>query len=265
MLMASPPRALPEVTVTAWSGLLVAVTAAVATSRAHPTSGTALLLAAVAGSLPAALCAVAVSRRRPRTATPADRVTMTRAVLASGCAAVAVLALVDAVPARTWWLVALIVPTLLLDAVDGTVARRTGTVTEAGGLLDMQVDAGVLVVLSVAAAPVVGIWVLLIGALRYVFVAASWLRPSLRRSLPRSPFRRVVAGLQGAVLTFALAPVVPVGVASVVLLLALGLLVASFAHQIVLQERQEAGLGMVTAEAPAAWRGLPLQQGQAVG
>ena len=93
----------------------------------------------------------------------------------------------DAVPARTWWLVALIVPTLLLDAVDGPVARRTGTVTEAGGRLDMQVDAGVLVVLSVAAAPVVGIWVVLIGALRYVFVAASWLRPSLRRPLPRSP------------------------------------------------------------------------------
>ena len=241
MLMASPPRALPDVTITAWSGLLVATTAAVVLSRGGPTSGTTLLLAAAVGSLPAVLCAVAVSRRRPRAATPADRVTLTRAVLASGCAAITVLVLADAVPSRTWWLVALTVPTLLLDAVDGPVARRTGTVTEAGGRLDMQVDAGVLLVLSVAVAPLFGVWVVLIGAMRYVFVAASWVRPSLRIPLPRSAFRRVVAGLQGCVLAFAIAPVVPVSLARATLLLALGLLFVSFASQVVLQERQAAG------------------------
>ena len=256
MLMASPPRALPEVTVTAWSGLLVAVTAAVALSRAHPTSGTALLLAAVRR-----LAAGRVVRRRGVTSASADRHPRRpgdddpgRAGqwLCRGRGAGAGWTPYPHAPGGWWrWSSR----TLLLDAVDGPVARRTGTVTEAGGRLDMQVDAGVLVVLSVAAAPVVGMWVLLIGALRYLFVAASWLRPSLRRPLPRSPFRRVVAGLQGAVLAFAIAPVVPVDVARAALLLALGLLVASFAHQVVLQERQEAGLGMVAEEAPGALPG----------
>jgi hypothetical protein len=75
--------------------------------------------------------------------------------------------------------------------------------------------------------------VLLIGAMRYLYVAASWARPILRSPLPRSRFRRAVAGIQGAVLAAALAPVVPVGAARVAALVALMLLVASFASQIV--------------------------------
>jgi hypothetical protein len=75
--------------------------------------------------------------------------------------------------------------------------------------------------------------VLLIGAMRYLYVAASWAWPMLRSALPRSRFRRGVAGLQGGVLAAALAPVVPVDVAMVAVLVALVLLVASFGSQIV--------------------------------
>ncbi len=238
MLLATEPRTRPDGPVAAAAGLVVAGTISAVLGHAHSASGTTLLVAALVGSLPAVLTAIAVARRRPRSTTPADRVTLTRAVLASGCGAITVLVLAGAVPARTWWLLALTVPTLVLDAVDGLVARRTGTSSRAGARLDMEVDAGVLVVLSLVVAPVLGVWVLLIGALRYLFVVASWLRPALRTHLPRSQFRRVVAGLQGAALAFAIAPVVPISLARAAVLVALGLLLASFGSQVFLQERQ---------------------------
>jgi hypothetical protein len=58
--------------------------------------------------------------------------------------------------------------------------------------------------------------------------------------LPRSQFRRVVAGLQGGVLAGALAPVVPVDVARAAVLLALVLLVVSFGTQIMAIRRRVA-------------------------
>ena len=148
-----------------------------------------------------------------------------------------VLVLAGPVPARTWTLLALTAPALLLDAVDGPVARRTGSTSAVGARLDMEVDAGLLVVLSLAAAPVVGGWVVLIGAMRYLLVAASWVRPELRTPLPPSTFRRGVAGLQGVVLAAAIAPFVPRWVATAAALVALGLLIASFTSEVVTMER----------------------------
>ena len=186
----------------------------------------------VLGVLPAALTSGGRAAQAPPSVTPADRVTLARSVLASGCAAVVAMSLLGSTPNRSWWLFALVVVTLSLDAVDGWVARRTNTATEAGALLDMQVDAGVLVVLSVAAVPVVGAWVLLIGAMRYLFVAASWLWPVLTTPLPRSQFRRSVAAIQGGALAAALAPVVSETWATAVLAIALALLLMSFGSQI---------------------------------
>jgi phosphatidylglycerophosphate synthase len=231
--VSSEAAATRDAAATVLAGLLVAATAAVGVSLRYSSTGATTGIAVVAGSVPAVLSAGGVLRRRPRISTPADRVTLGRAVLASGCAAVTVMVLAGVVAARTWWFVALIVPTLLLDAVDGLVARRSGSATRAGAALDMEVDAGVLVILSLAVASVLGEWVLLIGAMRYLFVAASWKWPVLSTPLPRSWFRRLVAGLQGAVLTAALAPVVPIDTARIAVLLALALLVASFGTQIV--------------------------------
>ncbi|MGH3316610.1 MAG: CDP-alcohol phosphatidyltransferase family protein, partial [Nocardioidaceae bacterium] len=162
--------------------------------------------------------------------------TLARAVLASGCAAVTVLVLAGTVPGRTWWLLSLAVPCLLLDAADGLVARRTGTVSAAGARLDGELDAGILVVLSLAVAPVLGAWVLLIGAMRYLFLAGSWVRPPWRGPLARSDARRAVAGLQGAALAVAAAPVVPLGVATAGVAVALLLLAVSFARDVVTLE-----------------------------
>lgn len=239
--MASSRRVQLDAVATTTAGLVLSVTAAVLFGRSHDVGWAATGAAAALGVLPALLAALALVRRVPPASTPADRVTLARTVLACACGAIVGLVALGGAPPRTWWLFALVVPTLLLDALDGLVARRTGTATQAGALLDMQVDAGVLLVLSVAVASFLGPWVLLIGLARYLFVAASWTRPTLRRRLPRSQFRRVVAGTQGAVLAAALAPAVPVTAARPGVLLALALLAVSFGTQVVALERRRCG------------------------
>jgi phosphatidylglycerophosphate synthase len=192
---------------------------------------------AVAGVAPAALAAALVLRRRPTCTTAADRVTLARAVLACGCAAMTALVLLGDAGAREGWLFALSVPTLLLDAVDGPVARRPGTASAAGARLDMEADAAILLVLSLAVAAEFGWWVVLIGAMRYLYGAAARVRPRLSTPLPRSRFRVVVAALQGGVLAGALAPFVPMPLAAAAVVVALALLAVSFGSQAVLAER----------------------------
>ena len=132
---------------------------------------------AIAGIGLVACAAVAVGSRRDRWSGPADRVTQARTVLVGGGATVAGPALSGVVGPRPWWLVGLAVPALLLDGVDGHVARRTGTATAAGARLDMEVDATFLVVLSLVAARTQGSWVLAIGAMRYLWLGAGVVLP----------------------------------------------------------------------------------------
>ncbi len=87
-----------------------------------------------------------------------------------------------AVPAATLIVIASVA--LALDAVDGRVARRTGTASALGARFDMEVDAFLVLVLSVYVATLVGPWALVIGAMRYAFVVASWALPWMRASLP---------------------------------------------------------------------------------
>ncbi|BFO17282.1 hypothetical protein SHKM778_36700 [Streptomyces sp. KM77-8] len=121
---------------------------------------------------------------------------------------------------------------LILDGVDGKVARRTGTSTPLGARFDMEVDAFLILVLSVYVSMAMGPWVLLIGGMRYVFVAAARVWPWLTAPLPPSTARKTVAALQGVLLLVAGAALLPhmvnVGVAA----LALGLLLWSFGRDV---------------------------------
>src|SRR2546430_9480640 len=89
---------------------------------------------------------------------PADRVTLIRATLAGGVAALTVESFNRPVPVAV--LVALTVVALALDAVDGQVARRTGTASAFGARFDTGVDPFLLLVLSAYVARPVGAWAL---------------------------------------------------------------------------------------------------------
>lgn len=162
---------------------------------------------------------------------PADRVTLARAVLVGGVAALVgdSFAGSTSVPA----LVGLAAVALALDAVDGGVARRTGTVSTLGARFDMEVDASLILVLSGYVAVTFGQWWLLaIGAARYLFVAAGWPLPWMRGSLPPRYWRKVVAAVQGVVLALTAAEVLPTPVTNAALAGALVLLAESFGRDV---------------------------------
>lgn len=167
--------------------------------------------------------------------TPADRVTLTRAMLGAVCALLVALALFGVLPPRSWPLFLVAAVTATLDAVDGMVARRTGTITARGARWDMEVDSAFLVVLSVAVAPI-SPWVLAIGAARYLYWLGALLRPAWRRALPFRQSRRVIAGFQAFALVVALAPFPPIWVGQAVTGVALALLMFSFGRDIGYQE-----------------------------
>jgi phosphatidylglycerophosphate synthase len=162
---------------------------------------------------------------------PADWVTLARATLV-GCVAAVTAASFHRTP-RADVLVSIAVAALLLDAVDGHVARRTGTASGFGARFDMEVDSFLVLVLSVYVARSMGAWVLVIGAMRYAFVAAGWAFPWMRGQLPPRYWRKVVAAIQGAVLVVAAADVLPTPLMVFALAATLALLIESFGRDIV--------------------------------
>ncbi len=154
----------------------------------------------------------------------ANAVTALRGVLA---VAVAVLAVADRAPG----VVVVATVALVLDAVDGRVARRTGTVTAFGARFDLEVDAFLILVLSAYVAWTTAWWALAIGLGRYGFVAAKAVLPRLRGSAPPRYWCKVVAAVQGVVLTGVVADVVPRPVELGVLAIALALLAESFGRE----------------------------------
>jgi phosphatidylglycerophosphate synthase len=162
---------------------------------------------------------------------PADIVTLARASLVGGVTALVADRLGgDGYPVAT--LVLLSSVALALDGVDGWVARRTGTVSALGARFDMEVDAFLILVLSVQVAGPAGWWVLLIGAARYLLLAAATVLPWLDGTLPSRPWCKVVAVIQGVALITAAADVLAPGLARAVLVVALALLVESFGREV---------------------------------
>lgn len=171
---------------------------------------------------------LAAAFRRRRRLGPADHVTLVRVVLTGGVASLVAGHLAGG--GHTWTLVAFASAALVLDGVDGQVARRTGTASKLGARFDMEVDAFLVLVLSVVVAWSAGAWVLAIGAMRYAFGAAAWAAPWLRGELPPSVARKAVAVLQGVALTVAAPGVVPY--AGALVAAALALLVWSFGRDV---------------------------------
>lgn len=139
---------------------------------------------------------------------------------------------------------------LVLDGVDGTVARAYGESSRFGARFDVETDAALLLALSVVV-PILGLagwWVVAIGGMRYAYVVAARITPrSLRRALriplPYHYSGKVVAVIQVVALLIALIlgltgvattlPVLP----SVPLAAALTLLCWSFGRDVAWQLR----------------------------
>jgi phosphatidylglycerophosphate synthase len=159
----------------------------------------------------------------------ANAVTATRSTLVAIITGLVAASVVAPIPVPL--LICLVVPALALDAVDGWIARGTGTTTELGARFDMEVDAFLLLVLSAYVAPILGLWVLAIGLMRYVFVAAGWMLPWLRLRLPPRYWRKVVTAAQGIALTLAASGLYP-ELAGPLVGVALLLLVESFGRDV---------------------------------
>jgi len=198
--------------------LLVAIAGTVGLGVAGGLAGLAYGVAVVG------LLARALRRSGAAVLGPADLVTSARSVLVGGIAALVVQSFVAPVPVGA--LTALAVVALVLDAVDGRVARYTRTVSAVGARFDMEVDSVLVLLLSVYVARSLGVWVLAIGSVRYLHWIAGRAWPWLRGPVPPRYWCKVVAAVQGVVLTAVAAGVLP----GVVAVLALGVVAVLLAE-----------------------------------
>jgi phosphatidylglycerophosphate synthase len=118
----------------------------------------------------------------------------------------------------------------MLDGVDGWLARRHRIVSAYGARFDMEVDALLILALSILAwrFEKAGVWVLASGVMRYAFVIAGLWWTWLRAPLPPSRRRQAVCVVQVAVLTIVLVPFVTTPVSTAIAATALAALVYSF-------------------------------------
>lgn len=163
---------------------------------------------------------------------PANAVTLARACLVAAVTGFVVRALLAGSPLPRA-VVAVAAVALALDAVDGLVARGTGSASALGARFDWEVDAFLMLVLSALLARDVGAWVLGIGLMRYVFVAVGTALPWLLAPLPPRYSRKVVAAVQGVVLVVAASGLLPAPVPGVLLAAALAALSWSFGLDVV--------------------------------
>ena len=177
-----------------------------------------------------AVLAAALSRYGSGRLGPADRMTLARASLAVGVAALVAQSFDQRTSVTT--LVSLTAVALTLDFLDGWVARHTTTMATLSAQFDGEVDAFLILVLSVYVSRSAGAWVLAIGAARYALLAAGWPLRWLRAPLPQRDWRKVVAATQGIMLTIAAAGILPPALSQALLVIALALLAESFGRDV---------------------------------
>ena len=157
----------------------------------------------------------------------ANRVTLARAVLV---ALVAGALANEAFSLAIWTWLMVAVASLMLDGIDGWVARLTRSYSRLGARFDMELDALLILLLSTGLmlSESLGGWVLLIGGMRYLFIAASWGFAWLSAPLFESLRRKAVCVWQVVALLLALTPLTSHLTASLLALSALITLSYSF-------------------------------------
>lgn len=167
--------------------------------------GTGALIAGGAYLLAAALVAVAMHRHYPHDRMGAcNVVTLMRLALTT-----ALIAPLIGGEAAGWIVAGIAALSLSLDGVDGFLARRSGLCSEFGARFDMEVDAGLALILALHAlsGSPVGAEVLVLGVMRYLFVGAGLIWPWIMAPLPVSYVRKGICVLQLATLIALQVPV----------------------------------------------------------
>jgi phosphatidylglycerophosphate synthase len=166
-----------------------------------------------------------------------NRVTLARLVLVS----VLVSALLSG-PGPSWSFCAVAAFALLLDGVDGWLARRQRLVSVFGARFDMEVDSLLALVLALNAAlgTGAGLAALVLGLPRYLFLVAALALPWLRRPLPERFSRKLVCVVQLGVLIALQAPILPPMAGTALGLIAAAALTWSFATDILWLWRRRA-------------------------
>jgi phosphatidylglycerophosphate synthase len=118
----------------------------------------------------------------------------------------------------------------VMDGIDGWMARRAGISSTFGARFDMEVDALLILVLSILAWTFdkAGAWVILSGLLRYAFVAAGWVWPWMERPLEPSRRRQTICVVQIVALIAVIEPFVTQPVSAAIAATALIVLAGSF-------------------------------------
>lgn len=134
---------------------------------------------------------------------------------------------------------AIAVGALALDGLDGVLARRARLTSAFGARFDMEVDAALAAILALILIRADGIdgavalaSLLVLGGARYAFVIAACVLPWLNRALPPRRSRSVICVVQIATLAGLLLPWVADNVAQMALPIAAGVLIWSFARDI---------------------------------
>ncbi|MDQ1547879.1 MAG: hypothetical protein QOH69_2783 [Actinomycetota bacterium] len=190
------------------------------------------LLAGVAYVLASTLLlSVGIARRGMTRLGAANAATATRSLLVGLVTSLVVTSFTQPVPLPL--LIGLAVVALLLDGVDGWLARRFGAESPLGARFDMEVDAYLMLALSVFDARGLGWWIVAIGLMRYAFVAAGWVLPWLRGQLPPRYWRKIVTAVAGIALTLAATGWVSPPIGQIALGVALLLLIESFGRDVI--------------------------------
>lgn len=224
-----PTRPLRASAVTAQLvGLIAVVTLANASRAILPTGGRYPLKAAVLFAAVVGLSIGFLQQHHPFARFgAANQITTLRAIVV---ALVAALVGEPRVPAVAAAAVAASVAATLLDGVDGWLARRQGIASPFGARFDMEIDALLVLALSVLAWHFgkAGAWVVASGLLRYAFIVAGTAAAWMRAPLPPSRRRQTICVVQIAALTVALLPAVAPPLSARLAAAALAVLLYSF-------------------------------------
>ena len=133
-----------------------------------------------------------------------------------------------------WLVVAIGAICIALDGIDGWLARRHASASSLGARFDMETDALAILALSLLAWQLdkTGVWVLAAGALRYMFLAASFVFPWLEHELAPNRRRQTVCVVQVISLIACLTPTIAVPWSGLIAAVGLVLLVWSFSTDV---------------------------------